>query len=175
MRNAWRSRGRLRGEPPALRRSSSGECWEYFGAAVIIFWMRTISAARQSACLQAAPPGDSRVGFAFLAMAVHLVDNPRLADQSAGGCGWCAASACWRCAVLSDACVRQVRAVSAVRPGIHPRRFAAGLPDCIDDRSHAQTSGAWRSLDFSGRGNGKQMARIFAPILLLLPFAWEGI
>ena len=91
-----------------------------------------------------------------------------LADQSPGGCVGVqplpAESAIgFRCGV------RQVRAVwsdiGKLRNGC-----ADGLPGCVDDCGRAQASGAWRSLDLSGRRYRKRLARLFAPILLFCLF-----
>lgn len=143
-----------------------------FGAAVVIFWTRAL--ADPSNPLHAfATPARVAFGFVLLSIAVLLVDNAH-----------------WLVNRIVDVlvCVLCLLAVLIVADYFYARfglfgsaaaRHEAGsLIICLVALTAAVTL---RQAEhgvlsvFLGIGSGSKMARIFAPILLVISFAWEAL
>ena len=139
-----------------------------FAAAVDIFWMRAASVAGSGKIVF--PPNRLAIGFVFLALAVILVDRRnwfvnRIVDVIA--CGLCLLSLL----LVSDSIFSSFALFNhpAVAGG-----FTASLVSLVALTAVLGLRQAEHGVFsiFLGVGIGSRLARIFAPILLLLPFGW---
>lgn len=134
-----------------------------FAAAVVVFWSRAASVGAQSGHI-VFPPARLAFGFVALALAVFLVDRRnrllnRLADVLV--CGLCLLSLIF----VADFLGRGAGLGSSIAALV----CLIGLTAAVTLR---QAEHGVLSI-FLGVGAGSKWARIFAPILLLLPFAWQ--
>jgi diguanylate cyclase (GGDEF)-like protein len=158
----------------------NGSAWVYarraanvlvlFGAAVVVFWSRAAGVGAQSGNI-VFPPARLATGFVALALAVVLVDRKnwllnRAADVLVGGlcllsltlvadlfASWMSGSGGLAQNGISGAaliCLIALTGVVALRQAEH---------------------GVFSI--FLGAGGGSKLARVFAPILVLLPFVWQ--
>jgi len=148
-----------------------------FGGAVIVFWMRAL-ASPVNPMHTSAPPARIAFGFILLSVAVLLVDNANWLMNRAVD-----VLVCVLCllAVLIVADYFYGRfglfgpGLVTHGPGIHA---SASLLLCLVALTAAVTL---RQAEhgvlsvFLGIGSGSKMARIFAPILLVISFAWEAL
>ncbi|HEY2472072.1 MAG TPA: GGDEF domain-containing protein [Terracidiphilus sp.] len=143
-----------------------------FAAAVVVFWSRAASVGERSGQI-VFPPMRLAFGFVALAMAVVLIERKnrivnRIADVlvcvlcllslmlvANSVSGWLAASdggAGTGISTAALACLIALTGVVALRQAEH---------------------GVFSI--FLGVGTGSKLARVFAPILLLLPFVWQAM
>jgi diguanylate cyclase (GGDEF)-like protein len=148
-----------------------------FGGAVIIFWMRALSSP-DNPLHGAAPPARIAFGFVLLSAAVLLVDNANwLVNRTVD------ALVCLLCllAVLITADYFYGRfglfgsGLGAHRQEMHsPGSLLLCLVALTAAVALRQAEHGVLSV-FLGIGSGSKMARIFAPILLVISFAWEAL
>ena len=143
-----------------------------FGGAVVIFWMRAFTSPGNP-LHSAAPPARLAFGFALLSIAVLLVDNANWLINRIVDVLVC---------VLCLLAVLIVADYSYASFGLFGSRPETHLPGamllCLIALTAAVTL---RQAEhgilsvFLGIGSGGKMARMFAPILLLISFAWEAL
>jgi len=143
-----------------------------FGGAVIIFWMGAL-ASPGNPMHTVAPPARIAFGFVLLSIVVLLVDNANwLVNRTVD------ALVCVLCllAVLLSADYFYGR--FGLFGSISAPHGAGSLVTCfvaltavvaLRQAEHGVLS------VFLGIGSGSKMARIFAPILLMISFAWEAL
>ena len=137
-----------------------------FAAAVVLFWSRAAGAGARSGNI-VFPPARLAFGFVVLALAVVLVDRKnwllnRIADVLA--CCLCLLSLTFVAElVFLDRDAAVVRSPAALVCLICLTAVVT-----LRQAEHGVFS------IFLGVGTGSKLARIFAPILLLLPFAWQA-
>lgn len=143
-----------------------------FGAAVIVFWMRAL-ASPANPMHAAAPPVRIAIGFVLLSAAVLMVNNAnwlvdRIVDVLVG--------------VLCLLAVQIVADYFYGRLGVFGSALSGhgrgALLVCLVALTTAITL---RKAEhgvlsvFLGIGSGSKLARIFAPVLLIVSFAWEAL
>ena len=143
-----------------------------FGAAVIVFWLRAL-ANPANPMHGAAPPARIAFGFVLLSVAVLLVDNANWLMNRTVDVLVC---------VLCLLSVQIIADYSYGRFGLFGSSLgthgAASLLFCLVALTIAVTL---RQAEhgvlsvFLGIGSGSRMARIFAPVLLVISFAWEAL
>lgn len=159
--SSWNSDG------PALRFARpTANGLTLFGAAVVLFWMRVSSVGTKSSHVIFSPSRLS-LGFVLLALAVVLVDREnwllnRIADVLVSGL-------CFLCLMLIGALVFLGRDASLSGSGSIVVCFIA-LTATVTFRQAEHGIFAI----FLGVGAGSRLARIFAPILVIQPFAWQA-
>lgn len=141
-----------------------------FTAAVVIFWTRAAAVGSRSGHI-VFPPARLAFGFVLLALAVILVDrkNWQISHIVDGlACGLCLLSLL----LVSDAAFGRFLfsgngpTTSAPAP-VLVCLLALTLAVTLRQAEHGVFS------VFLGVGIGSRLARLFTPILLLLPFAWQ--
>jgi diguanylate cyclase (GGDEF)-like protein len=143
-----------------------------FGAAVTIFCMRAISVPGNP-MHTVAPPARVAVGFVQLTVAVVRVDNANWLVNRAMD------------AIVCVLCLLAMLTVSDVlygwlglfggRPGAHtPVALLVCLIGLTGAVTLRQAEHGVLSI-FLGVGMGSKMARIFAPLLLVMTFGWEAL
>jgi len=143
-----------------------------FGAAVTIFWVRAISLPGNP-MHTVAPPARIAFGFVLLAVAVVLIDNANWIVNRAMD------------AIVCVLCLLTMLMISDVlygwlgifggRPGTHvPIALLMCLVGLTGTVTLRQAEHGVLSI-FLGVGMGSKMARIFAPLLLVMTFGWEAL
>jgi diguanylate cyclase (GGDEF)-like protein len=143
-----------------------------FGAAVIIFWTRAISASGNP-MHAVAPPAKLAFGFVLLAVAVLLVDDANWLINRAVDvmvCGLCLLAVL----ILSDVLFGWLGVFGMSAGRQLPRALLVCLIALTTAVTLRQAEHGVLSI-FLGVGMGSKMARIFAPLLLVLTFAWEAL
>lgn len=142
-----------------------------FAAAVVVFWSRAASVASQSQQI-VFPPGRLASGFVLLALIVVLIDKKNwLINRLVDGMVCCL---CLLDLLLcADAVYGKFALFGASSPGHNAAAFACLITLTIVVTMQQAERGVFSV--FLGAGMGSKLARVFAPILLLLPFAWETL
>jgi diguanylate cyclase (GGDEF)-like protein len=140
-----------------------------FATAVDIFWMRAAGVASSSGTILF-PPNRLAIGFILLALAVILVDRKIWfvnAVVDALACSLCLLSLM----LLSDSIFGSF---ALFKPSPASYGFTAPLVSLVALSAVLALRQAEHGVFsiFLGVGIGSRLARIFAPILLLLPFGW---
>lgn len=140
-----------------------------FSTAVVIFWMRAAILAGGSGAI-VFPPNRIATGFVLLALAVLLIDRKNwlvngIVDVIS--CSLCLLSLL----LVSDSIFGNI---ALFKPSAGSGRFTATLVSLIALTAVLTLRQAEHGIFsiFLGVGIGSRLARIFAPILLLLPFGW---
>jgi len=164
--------GPERASTTALHAGRAASLLGVFGAAVVIFWIRAISASGNP-MHAVAPPARIAFGFVLLAIAVVLVDNANwLVNRAMDAmvCGLCLLAML----MVSDVLYGWLGLFGG-RSGAHvsiPLLLCLiGLTGTVTLR---QAEHGVLSI-FLGVGMGSNMARIFAPLLLVMTFGWEAL
>jgi diguanylate cyclase (GGDEF)-like protein len=143
-----------------------------FGAAVIVFWMRAL--ANSGNPMHAfAPPARIAFGFVLLSVAVLLVDNANWLVNRAVDvivCVLCLLAIL----ILADYFYGKFGVFGASVRAHGPGSLLLCLIALTASVSLRQAEHGVLSV-FLGIGSGSKMARNFAPILLLISFAWEAL
>jgi diguanylate cyclase (GGDEF)-like protein len=141
-----------------------------FGAAVIIFWTHAISVFGNP-MHAVAPPAKLAFGFVLLSIAVLLVDDANWLINRAVDvmvCGLCLLAVLMLSGVLYGWLGVFGTSAGHQAPGsLLVCLIALTAALTLRQAEHGVLS------IFLGVGMGSKMARIFAPLLLLLTFAWE--
>lgn len=142
-----------------------------FAASVVIFWSRAGSLASQSQQI-IFPPARLAFGFVLLTLIVVLIDNKNwLTNRIVDG------MMCCLCLVdlllLADAVYGKFALFGASSPGHNAAVFSSLIALTVVVTMRQAERGVFSI--FLGAGMGSNLARIFAPILLLLPFVWETL
>jgi diguanylate cyclase (GGDEF)-like protein len=143
-----------------------------FGAGIIVFWMRAL-ASPANPLHPIAPPIRIALGFVMLSVAVLLVDNAnwlinRIVDVLV--CVLCLLAV----QIVADFCYGRLR-LFGIWPGSHGQGalliclIALTIAVTLRQAEHGVLS------VFLGIGSGSKLARIFAPVLLVVSFAWEAL
>lgn len=140
-----------------------------FAASVVVFWWRAAAIGARSGHI-AFPPAPAAFGFVLLAIAVVLVDRKnwlvnRIVDVLA--CTMCLLSLL----LVSDSVFGRFALFGgSTTPGTSTSVLACLVALTAVVALRQAEHGVFSI--FLGVGIGSGLARIFAPILLLLPFAW---
>jgi len=138
----------------------------FLGAAVVLLWSRAARVGAASGPV-VFPPSRLALGFVVLALAIILVDRRnlllnRIADVLVG-------SLCLLCLMLMAALVFLGRGT-----GLGSSTATLVCFICLSAVVTLRQAEHGVFAIFLGVGAGSKLARIFAPILLLLPFAWQA-
>jgi len=142
-----------------------------FAAAVVVFWTRAANVASQSQQI-IFPPARLAFGFVLLASIVVLIEKKnwlvnRIVDAMV--CGLFLLDLL----IFADAVFGKFTLFGANSPAHNAATFACLVALTLAVTMRQAEHGVFSI--FLGAGMGSQLARIFAPILLVLPFVWETL
>ena len=142
-----------------------------FAASVVVFWSRAGNVASQSQHI-IFPPARLAPGFVLLTLIVVLIDKKNwLINRIVDG------MMCCLCLLdlllLADAAYGKFALFGASSRGQNAAVFACLIALTVVVTMRQAERGVFSI--FLGAGMGSNLARIFAPILLLIPFAWETL
>jgi diguanylate cyclase (GGDEF)-like protein len=142
-----------------------------FAAAVVVFWSRAAGMASNSSRI-VFPSARLALGFVLLTLTVVLIDKNnwlinRIVDVMV--CCLCLLDLL----LCADAIYGRFALFGASAPGHNTAAFACLIALTIVVTMRQAERGVFSI--FLGVGIGSNLARIFAPILLVLPFAWETL
>jgi len=164
--------GPERASTTALHAGRAAALLGIFGATVIVFWMLAISVPSNPMHV-VAPPARVAFGFVLLATAVVMVDNAHwLINRAMDAlvCGLCLLAML----MVSDVLYGWLGLFGG-RQGTHvPTALLVCLIGLIGALTLRQAEHGVLSI-FLGVGMGSNMARIFAPLLLVMTFGWEAL
>jgi diguanylate cyclase (GGDEF)-like protein len=142
-----------------------------FAASVVVFWSHAGDVASKSQQI-IFPPARLAFGFVLLTLIVVLIDKKNwLINRIVDGMMCCL---CLLDLLLfADAVYGKFALFGASSPGHNATAFACLIALTVVVTMRQAERGVFSI--FLGAGMGSNLARIFAPILLLLPFTWETL
>lgn len=148
-----------------------------FGGAVIIFWMVALGSPGNP-MHAAAPPARIAFGFVLLSVAALLMENENWLVNRTTDVLVCVL--CLLAVLITADYLYGLFGLFGSGPGLHGVK-AQGLGSLLLCLIALTAAVTLRQAEhgvlsvFLGIGSGSKLARIFAPILLLISFAWEAL